>query len=243
MAAVARYYSTMKKAREATDALKEAGFGSDSIVLLSMPSKEPEGESASARTKSIAAAALKAGQLLGDSADFYSSKLKPGNSLVVVKPMFGRAVEAEAILARFQPMKIQMPKPPQKAVDKSLPWSQQAAPLSNALGWSVLSNNPTPFSDNWGFPVLARESLSFLSRWFQPLAPGWSLSRLLGLSLLSDDPTPLSNTVGIPLTSRRSEPPWTHSFGMSLLSDDSTPLSRRFDIPVLSRREYFLYDR
>lgn len=237
MSFVARYYSTMKKARAAHKSLLAAGFRDESIALINLPAKEPEGDKATSRLGDIAAAALKAGKLLGEDTELYASQLSPGNSLVVVRPPFGRANAVGEILDRHDPLDI-APAPRATDVEKSLPWSEQSAPFSAFLGWSVLSKGATPLSDAWGLSALSDNRLSILSRWFKPLGnPHFSFSDdLLGLELLSDNSKSFSSRLGLPLLSKRSNAPWTRSFGRALLSDDPAPLSRRLGLPVSSSK-------
>lgn len=234
----AKYYSSSQQAEAAVRDLLAAGFAEKSIASIDLPAPDAEGESPGAGPD--VTATLKAGKLLGDMTDYYASFLSPGNSLVVVRPVFGRDAEATSILQRHHPLDIApdprySPRPP-KSPDAN------AAPFSAAFGFPVLSENKISFSDFWGLKTLADEDHTWLSRWFSPLTrSGFTFSGLFGLKLLSNNPAPLSSLFRMSVKSDRSGNRLTRSFGMPLLSDQATPLSSRLGLPVLSSRERFLY--
>ncbi len=242
MFVTARYYESAQQARDAVDDLKAEGFRSRSIALITpaaVADAEPEADAelqAGTRPDTSVSDAIRAGGLLGQYADFYAQNLQQGYSLVVVEPPFGATRLATQILERHGPLDIAHEPP---YVEKPfVPLSEQAAPLSSALGWRVLSDNPAPFSEYWGFGT-GSNGLSFLSRWFKPLtgAP-FSLASKSGAGLLSRNPSPLSSLFGLPTKSGESGDRWTTSFGLPLLSSNAAPLSGKIGMPLLSRKRW-----
>jgi hypothetical protein len=231
MTVTARFYPTAQQAHDAYGALLEEGFRKQSVAMI-----EPAQGAEDGMPIAAMADAIKAGSLLAEQADFFVSNLQPGYSLVVVEPPFGATRLAADILERFEPLDL-VPEP-EYAEKPYVPVSQRATPLSDALGWRVLSNDPTPFSDAWGFNVLSSRR-SALSRWFAELTSSrFSLSSKFGLPLLSRDPAPLSSRFGLALKTGQTGQRWTTSMGLPLLTSGAAPLSSKLGLPVLSRRRW-----
>ncbi len=243
MTVIARYYRTMKQARAAYQELLDKDFSEDAIALVTMPSKEPEGENAATRTGDVAASALKAGRLLGRLADFYSSQLSPGSSLVVVQPPFGQAEEATDILERHEPLDITH-KPPREPMARPVPWSRQPAPFSGTLRLRTLSDSAAPFSEFLYQKTLSENRSTFLARWFKPLTgPNFHFSSMFGFGLLSNNASPFSEMFRLPIKSNHpTGDRWTHSLGQPLLSKSQRAPERRFGFPLLASRKRYLYN-
>ncbi len=219
---LARFYLTEGQARGAVDALAAAEFTEDRIVMLSTTAG------------SDAAAAVKAGGMMGEHAAFYADQLGQGHSLVVVTPQFGMSKKAGAILDAHNPLPISHLPPPEPFV----PWTERPAAFSSLFGLPTLTRSGTPFSDFWGLKT-SQEGVTHLSRWFKPLSPGWTFSAMIGMPIKSKSDTPLSSMVGMSTRSSRNEGK-TGSFGMSFKTKGGTPLSSMFGLPTLTKRKFFL---
>jgi hypothetical protein len=245
MFVIARYYETAQQARDAYAALRESGFRGAAIALVTPPEppkvEEAPAEDAPAeqapvakapaapKTAELTASAMKAGNLLGEHSDFYASNLAEGQSLVVVQPPFGGLRQATAILEKFGPLDIVHE--PAYQDEPFVPISRRPAPLSNALGWRVLSDKPAPLSEFWGLNTV-KQGRSFLSRMFGEIGnPNYAL---FGEPTPVLNPAPLSSMFGLALLSGKGGDNWTKSLGFSLLSQNPAPLSKFFGMPLLS---------
>lgn len=231
MFVIARYYQTVEQARSAYEALKENGFSSRALALVTHTTTSPEGEVTDTSSADVAAAAIKAGRLLGEHSEFYASHMQEGRSLVVVQPPFGGSRLATSILEDHGPLDIAHESP---YVDAPFePIGQRATPLSDYLNWRVLSDEPAPFSEYWGFRMISQRR-SFLSRMFAELtSPDYAL---FGSVTLSKSAAPLSGMLSLPTKSGESGDSWTSSFGYPLLSKGAAPLSDSIGMPLLSRK-------
>jgi hypothetical protein len=236
MFVIARFYKTANKARAAVSDLKKEGFRPNSYTLITPVEVAPpteEGAMPSVKTVRLTASAMRAGQLLGEHADFYAKHLKEGQSLVVVQPPFGGQRLATAILDRHGPLGVVHERP--KEEEKFVPISKKAAPLSAWLGWNVLSDKPAPFSEYWGFNTKS-SGRSFLSRWFPELSS--HDYALFGSNNLIRKAAPLSAMFAMPTLSGKSGDSWTTSMGFPILSRGSAPLSDSLGLPLLSRKRW-----
>ncbi|MEE4191787.1 MAG: hypothetical protein V2I66_09405 [Halieaceae bacterium] len=220
---LARFYLTEGQARGAVDALVAAEMENERIVLLT------PGDTGAA------AAAVRAGGMLGEHAGFYADQLGQGHSLVVVNPAFGTSKIVTAILEEHNPLPITHEPAPEPFV----PWSEKPAAFSTLLGLPVLTKSDTPFSDFWGLKT-SQEGTSHFSRWLKPLSPGFTFSSMLGMSFKTSGDTPLSSMVGMSTSSSRNDGK-AGSFGMSFKTKGSTPFSSMFGLPLLTKRKHFLY--
>jgi hypothetical protein len=212
---IVRMYDAEERARDAVKKLKEAGFQDDAILALSPGSADS------------LASAITAGQKMGSRAGFYAERVRQGRSLVAVEAPFGQGQLATEILDGCGPVDQDL-KVPEDAVRNR--WGDEAAPLSDALGWPVLTRNePAPLSDSLGMRTLSRNQYYLTS---ELANPNFTLSERLGLRLLSRDPTPLSSMLGLPVLLRWAK---SSSFGMKLLSKDPAPLSSALGVRTLSR--------
>jgi hypothetical protein len=187
---IARMYQTKERARDAVTKLKEAGFSDDAILELTPGSAQ-----------SVASAIL-AGQMMGHRAGFYAERVKNGRSLVALDAPFGQGQAATEILDGCGPVDQDLKVPEDSG---EVRWGGSAAPLSEALGWSVLwRNRPAPLSDALGMPTKSR-SQYYLTTELASRDPA-PLSSALGMPTLSRDPTPLSSALGMPTLSRNPTP-------------------------------------
>lgn len=96
-------------------------------------------------------------------------------------------------------------------------------PLSNWLGWKVLSDNPTPASTWLGQPVLQTKP-----------TPN---NTLASIRKMSSDPAPLSRMFGWSLLKSDDSTPASKKFNWTVLCDGATPLSDKFGWSVLKTDE------
>ncbi|MEE4277573.1 MAG: hypothetical protein V2I82_03805 [Halieaceae bacterium] len=213
----------------------KAGYSKDSVVVLASaapPAETAEGEAApaAADTGIDMETAVRAGRMLGDQADFYLSRLEGGNALVVATPSFLESRRAEEILNEHKPLPIShRPEP-----EPFIPFSEQATPFSNLFGMPVLTKSATPFSDALGFGF-KEEGLSQLSRFWPPLAPGYTFSSKIGMGFKAKKDT----FFGASTKSDRLEGK-SSSFGMGFKADRETPFSAMLGLPLLTKRKHFL---
>ena len=206
MATFVRVYATEDQAADAVQELKAAGLGSATLAVM------PEAPGA-------AAAVTAAG--MGDIASFVEAQTALGRAVVTVRPPFGQGKVATAILDAAGPLAVEMPAPKAAAVRHEA--KSAATPLSNMLGWSVLSDSATPLSDMFGWKVKSDKAAP-LSDWL-----GWgtlSDKTYYMVSELKDDPTPVSSALG-----------------MRVLSDTAAPLSDRFGWPTKSAQTHYLTEK
>ncbi|GAB5413836.1 MAG: hypothetical protein Cons2KO_14390 [Congregibacter sp.] len=242
---IAKIYPTDGQARAAADAVVSAGYDRSILAVLpaqtaasqaapaaSMEAMEGAVESApaepaAASNEDAVANAIRVGRMLGENADFYLSELTDSRSMVVARPHFLESRRAEMILDEYNPLPISH----RPASEPFRPISEQAAPLSDALGLPVLS-------DGVIFSVFEskQDGLSHFSRWFPPLAPSFTFSKVIGMGFQSKRATPLSSMLGFSTKSRRLEGK-SSSFGFPLKSSKSTTFLGMFP---LTKRKHFL---
>ena len=238
---MARIYPTHEQARAAVEELVATGYRSDDIAVLekaaAMPAPSQDDEAASAPPVGAASSeedmanAIRIGSLLGRHADFYMRRLEAGHSLVVATPPFIESRIAESILDSHDPLPVthEVPRKP------FVPLSEQATPLSDLLGMPALSRQAPIFSEALGLDFKS-DGLTRLSRWFPPLADGWTFSGTIGMSTKSKNDTPLSSMLNLPLKSDRLAGK-ASSFGLSLKAKSDTMLPFR----TKSKRDRYLY--
>lgn len=243
MSMITRLYQSPAQARGAYDALLENGFTAEAAALLLAPetkvAEEPAEETtdvgAAQDATSDVASAMRAGRMLGEHTGFYLAQLAEGHSLLIVEPPFGTSQQAEALVDSYHPLPISH-KPPREPF---VPFWELETPLSTLLRLPMRTKSDTPLSDFCGFKS-RQEGTSHFSRWFAPLAPGFTFSSKLGMRLLSSNATPLSSKTGMTTSSRRLQGE-TASFGLPFKTKSETPLSSLFGLPLLTRRNHFLY--
>lgn len=220
---IVRMYDSEERAGDAVKKLKKAGFADDAILAMTPGSAQS------------VANAIVAGQMMGYRASFYAERVQQGRSLVAVEAPFGRGELATQILDDSGPVDQDL-KLPEDAVKNE--WGE-GAPLSHALGLSVLSrNNPTPLSDALGLSTLGRSGTYLTS---ELSTRKYMLSGPDGPQL-SSNPAPLSSMLGLPVLSRRvsrtklsnNPAPLSSALGIPTLSKNPTPLSSALGLAVLS---------
>lgn len=209
---IVRVYESDHQARDAANKLKEEGFPTDEVFLVTPAS----GEEAGAPT--AISGALLAGHALGKHARRYAAYVEEGRSFVAIRPPYGYSQLAINILAGYGPVETE-PRPPQRS---STAWDE-AAPLSSALQLRTIKRNqPAPFSNTLGLSILSSGGRSAFSKMFGELtSPDFAL---FGRSHLVHEAAPLSSFFRLK-TLTRSEGPWRRSFGLPLLSRNPAPLS------------------
>lgn len=221
---VSRIYDAPGKAAGAVTDLKNSNFSESDITAISSEGKEPASITASITEAGVSSA----------HAAVYAEAVGRGNSLVIVRPLFGWASKAEAILDSHGPVAVELPVEQPAATRPSFgftgfsskasagptstSWSGPA-PLSARLGWRVLSDDPTPLSRKFGWRVLLDDPTP--------------LSTKLGWRTVSDNPAPLSSKVGRPVLSDNPAP-LSSKLNWSLLSDNPAPFSSKFNFKTLS---------
>ncbi len=230
--AISRLYASPANASAAAAELKDSGFSDDAITLIA-PGPVDE---------ALVASIVEAGVPTAH-APTYAEGVRSGETLVSVRAPFGFAIKATEILSKHSPTETELPDH-----GYELPVRDPAAPLSSALGWKILSDNPTPLSSFLGWATLStrrsppkpdRELIDDPAPFSRKIGmevlsdkPA-ILSGHFGWRVLSDDPTPLSTRLGWPVLSKDQKPPPTR-LGWPLLSDEPAPLSKRFGWRVLS---------
>ena len=221
---IVRIYATDERARDAVAKLKAAGFRDDAILAVT-PGAPSVGD------------AMVAGRMLGHRAEFYAERVKQGRSIVAVDAPFGRGQAATGILDGCEPVDLDLELPEDPVAVRG----GRAAPLSAALGWTVLSRkNPTPLSDALGLRTTARSEFYLTS---ELASPDYALSESMGMRLLSRSAAPFSSKLGLPVLSRKqprakllNEPsPLSSALGMATLSRNPAPLSSLLGWATLTR--------
>lgn len=243
---MARIYPTHNQAQAAADALLEAGYAAEDVAVLgkaaaaaaAAPAAEGEAEGAEVTAEPVAATsdndsvatAIRVGSMLGRHSDFYMQKLEPGNSLLVATPPFIASRVAEDILDQHGPLPITH----EPARKPFVPLSEQATPLSDFLGMPVLSRQAPIFSEALGLDTTSL-GLTHLSRWFPPLADGWTFSGKIGMGSKAKSGTPLSSMLNLPLKSDRlAGKAASFGFGLKTKSDTILPFRTK------AKRDRFL---
>ncbi|MFQ3623660.1 MAG: hypothetical protein SNJ73_08955, partial [Acetobacteraceae bacterium] len=169
-----------------------------------------KGDTLDSVADSIAAAGI-----LAEEARIYAERVLQGNSLVIVRALFGGAVRARQILAQHGPVDSGVAEPSQRLMT-----SVGDGTASGGGNWlHTLGTAPHPMEALTGWPSLTKE--------------GWMFSDRFGWRYLLDDPTPLSSKFGWKLLSDTPYP-LSSKFGWKLLSDTPHPLSSKFGWKLLT---------
>ncbi|MDJ0868356.1 MAG: hypothetical protein QNK03_19780 [Myxococcota bacterium] len=222
---IVRMYPSEQQARDAAQALEEAGFSGVAILT----------SAAGGEAEAIVRATIEAGQLPASHASVCTGGLQQGRSIVSVSAPFGAGQRATVLLEEHGPVETE-----------AMPahTSRNPSPFSDMLGLPVLADY-SPMTDLSIIPYTFGEP-SVASRNPAPLSSLLGLKTLtasktskrssFGIPLLSQNPTPLSSLLRLkPLSSFRSDK--KTSFGLSLLSRNPTPISSLFGLRVLSRKK------
>ena len=260
---LSRSYASPENAAEAASQLKRAGFTEIHVVSPPQhPHPHPHtdtdtdtstntstGTDAGTHTEPAAPAddqlhaAVAQGGLRQPHAAAYADRVRQGETLVTVQAPFRYAGLATSILDRYSPSDTGLG---DQGYEKAPP--DPAAPFSRAIGWPVLSHNPTPLSSWLGWPTLTTSAplpkprhdliddpAPFSKKIGMPVLAGDPaiLSKKFGWRTLWHDPTPFSKLIGwSPLAKQQTPPP--KRLGLPLLSGDPAPLSSRFGWKLLS---------
>lgn len=215
MASSVQIYESEQAARDAVSRLGEAGFRSQKAFIAS----ELAGQEASAVDAAVEDGAVDAAYKAA-----LVANLQQGRSAVVVTPAYGRALEAQNILASIED-------PGSRALPE-LPY-HDPAPLSNFFGWPCLSKY-VPMTG-------LASSKTFIMGLFPLLGGGPAVLPFPTVMPKTtperppskSNPAPLSSIFQLPLlASPKSD--WNHSFGFQMLIRNPAPLSALFGMPVLS---------
>lgn len=206
---VVQIFESDEQARGAAAKLVEAGFDEGSVTVVSPTAGDG------------VASALEAGRHMGHLAGFYAERLRQGRSLVAVTPYFGRAGEAQRILLEAGAVDLDLERP---ADPNQVEWGR-GAPLSEALGWRVLSpDNPTPLSDALDLRTSTTQRHFMVGELGDP---HWTFSSKIGMGLLSDVAAPLSSRIGMAVLSAAAAP-------LSAMLGLKTLLDRRPSVEIAS---------
>ena len=219
--AVVRIFDNEQTARDAAGKLIEDGFPQGDIYVVTPAAS---GEEVGGPGPDAFAGAIKAGQLMGDTAPIYADRVRSGRSLVVVPAAFGYARRAAEIMESCGPVDtdIEIPTDPYD-------WNV-GTPFSSAVCVPVLTRNrPAPLSGAIGLtPLLGNGTATFGTLASSKFFPSSFFTLLIKRA------APLSSTFGLKLllAPKRS---WNSSFGLPLLSRKAAPLSSSFGLPTSSR--------
>jgi hypothetical protein len=212
-----RIYDTSQNAKSAVTKLKSSHFSDDQISVVSGEGKSPDAIAAAIKALGLPAPAIKA----------FGEAIGRGASLVAVRPAFGKAHDAGAILNSFSPT---------SAEDFVVAEDLSPAVASSGPGFAALSSDPTPLSSYFQWDVLSTKKfgLSNWLKWDLLSHDSFPVSKLFGWKLLSDNPTPASKAFSWKLLS--DDPtPLSSKYNWKLLINDPTPLSSKFNWSVLSK--------
>ena len=241
--AITRLYGTETHASDAVKDLKKNGFLGDQISLVSGADGSGDG----------LVDAIEKGGVPNAHAAIYAERVQRGGSVVSVRPPFGTAQRATAILDSFEPIDAgvsNVPVGPAKVAGKTvtrtagrstdtvemLPLKDDATPLSSRLNLPVLLDDPTPFSTYWKWPVLSDKSAPLSEKFGIPVASSNAtpLSTWLNLPVFSASATPLSSWLNLPIFSA-SATPLSSWLNLPMFTTGSTPLSTWLGLQVISK--------
>ncbi|HKM61826.1 MAG TPA: hypothetical protein VJY39_04985 [Acidisphaera sp.] len=236
MSTVIRLFDSREKATAAVEELKR------SLSAKYIRVVPADGELPPATTAAAEGSLIKA-EVPSTSAKTYADALRKGGTVVAVSPPFGFGATATKVLNKHGGVDLGAP-----AERYSAAPAGSAAPLSSALGWPVLLDDPTPLSNKFGWSVLSHKQTPDITLSDEP-AP---LSNRFGWKVLSDkqtpsielmdEPAPLSKRFGWPVLSDKQTPsielmdnpaPLSSALGWKLLSNNPAPLSSMFGWKVL----------
>ena len=237
---ISRIYEVRENADAAAADLRKAGFDGRDINLVASTGANLAGP-AEAPADDVTAR-IKQGGVVGTHVDTYADRIGRGETLVSVVAHFGYAAMATAILEKHGPADTGLP---EQGYEKTPP--DPAAPLSSALGWRVLLDDPAPLSSALRLPLLftrrpRRKSGAELVDDPAPFSRAVKrpvltdrptiLSSRFGWRVLWGGPAPLSARLGVPVLSKEQKLPRAR-FGLPLLSDHPAPLSSLLGLRLL----------
>lgn len=254
---IVRLYRSAEHAERALTALRRWGFEPERILQISPPTRTATTTTTGSDTIAARAygapaqaatsnhdddvAALRAAGLPERSARHYADAVRDGYTLLVIHAPFGTGGHAEDLLEEGAPVA-----PEVEPFHSHLLPSNDAAPVSEALGLPTLARRGRTTSEVLGLPTLARSGRTISealgipaltrSRTFVASRSGLSddpapFSRLLHLPVLTRNGGTTSEALGIPTLARSR----TFVASRSKLSDDPAPFSRLLHLPLLVR--------
>lgn len=177
---IPRIYDTYGNAVDAVNQLKRSGYRDDEISLISTaPNREP-GEDIDPAT-----AIAKAGIPKDDVAAF-ADVVKQGNSLLIVRAVWGAAVKAIGIVDSHAPLSANIGR---REYSTALMAGEKST-FSLTFGWPMLLNDASPFSNFWKWPVLSSNATPFSSMFsWSTLRSGYTFGtpKLLNKATLFSD--------------------------------------------------------
>ena len=231
---ISRFYRERENADAAAAELRQSGL-TDSMITVVGPTEASDED---------VLASIRRGGVVAAHAEAFAAGIRRGETLVSVRPLFGWALNATAILRKHGPTDTGMA---EQSPEEAPP--DPATPLSSALGWTVLIRNPAPLSSWLKWPLLStrrspRKPDSQLVDNPAPFSKAIHgpvlterptiLSSRVGWRVLWDNPAPLSTRLRWPILSKQPNPPAVR-FGLRLLSDQPAPLSARLGLKLLSK--------
>jgi hypothetical protein len=230
---IVRLYASAKAAQDVGRQLKAAGFADSAITVVTATPPAPDS------TEPTVPARLPDRERFGALGDFYAERVASGRSLVAVKTEFGEGAAATRILEAGKPVDREVPK-----VEKREESYSDGTPLSRALGMRVLSDEAAPLSKALGWATSTAKRHFLTGELSSEAAP---FSRSIGMatkterrhfmvSELSDSPAPLSSGIGMKVLSDGAAP-LSSGLGLGLLKSNPTPLSSLLGLRVLTEKQ------
>ena len=139
---ITRLYANAADAEAAVASLKAQKYGDKEIFVVGPPAN------GKASVESLAATIAQAAILKSDAAILAKGVAK-GGTLVILHAAFGSGLKRPACSTAITPFPLAW-RPRLKLVQQY----DDATPLSSALNWPTLLNNPTPFATFFNFPTL-----------------------------------------------------------------------------------------
>lgn len=231
---LARLYGSQDTATAVKTELQKGGLAAGQIHIVTRA--DADGGA------TVADAIAKTGVPPAHAALYAEDIVRRGQALVVAQTHFGRTRAAEKVMDRFEPIHVDVPEV--ELPSTAAKGRDNAAPLSSALGWKVLSSDPTPLSNYLKWAVLKPQPATSptLERVRAQSGDAAPFSRKIGMAVLSDNPAPLSTKLGWSLLSGKAAP-LSEKLGWRVLSDDPAPLSRKLGWGLLSSKVAPLSDR
>ncbi len=223
---ISRIFYTADDAQAAIGDLTQAGFRAEGTQLVTNASGE------------VSDAGLVKMGILPANAAACAAAVNQGNCLLIVEAPIGTSARATEILMIARPGDTGTPAAQHEAATRpDVPQARAAAAATaGAASAGAAWSGAAPLSERLGWPVLSSDtSAKKTSSFGMPLLWGGPspLSSWLGWKLLSDNPTPLSSWLGTKVLSDDPTPLSTW-MGRSVLIDNPTPLSSKFNLRVLS---------
>jgi MFS family permease len=185
---LSRLYNNAEDAAGAVKELRDAGFGADSITLVTSESGY------------ISAETMRDRGIIRAHAENCAAAVKAGGALVIINPVLGLGQLATDLLLRPRAADTG----PSSVQHEGEPWDP-AAPFSSAFFMPVKLDRPAPLSHVANIPTLTKpgwhvSDLFGLKMLTHNPAP---LSSAINAKTKSDNPAPLSSLLRLPLLLRK----------------------------------------